>query len=96
MKIPEQLYMIDGFDDMIIQPSSNLYGENTCYIRIENRDDGEDEDNYFDDRSSSAIFFIKQSNLQQVIDKLTEINEYIKEHPMNEEYLKLIKKQNNE
>jgi hypothetical protein len=96
MKKPEHLYMVDEYDDMIIQPSSNLKGENTCFIRIENNSDEEDEDNFFDVRSSSAIFFIKQSKLQQVIDKLTEINEYIKEHPMNEEYLKYINKKRNE
>ncbi len=80
MKKPKQLYLVDEYNDMLIKPSTNSMGENTCFIRIENNDDaGDDDDNYFDIESSSAIFIIKQSKLQQVIDKLNEINEYLKQ-----------------
>ncbi len=77
MKKPEPLYLVDQYDCMLIHPSTNSIGENTCFVRIENNED----DICFDIDSSSAIFHIKERKLQQVIEKLTEINEYLKEQP---------------
>ncbi len=97
MKKPEQLYISFPYDNILIQSTSNISGENVCGIRIENSDDNYVEDDFhFDVQEYSASFNLKKEHIQQVIDKLTEINEYIKEHPMNEEYLKYINKKKNE
>ena len=86
MNKPIGLHISIDFDDLLsIQPSTTFEGKNTCNIRIINNEDTDDDDFY--ESASISIIELNQQQIQLVIDKLTEINEYLKENPLNNEYL---------